>query len=67
MTAENNNAIAIATLSNWLKILRQSFFLTNEKQNQNLSHLARAIFFYRTLHVRFFPRFEQVPGNSLEF
>ena len=69
MTAENNHAIAIASLSNWLKILRQFFFfLTNEKQNQNLSHLARAIFFFIAPCTYDFSRalskFQVIPWSS---
>ena len=43
MTVKTNYAITIATLSDWLKKPRASFS-TNEKQNQNQSHLERAIF-----------------------
>ena len=38
MTVESNYVIVIATLSDWLT------FSTNEKQNQNQSHLVRVIF-----------------------
>ena len=43
MTVESNYAVAIATLGDWLKKSRASFS-TNKKQNQNQSHLVRAIF-----------------------
>ena len=42
MTVESNYVIAIATLSDWLK--RRASFSTNEKQNQNQSHLVRVNF-----------------------
>ena len=42
MTEESNYVIAIATLSDWLKI-RASFSIY-EKQNQNHSHHVRMIF-----------------------
>ena len=41
MTRESN--YAIATVSDWLKNLAP-VFQPNEKQNQNQSHLVRAIF-----------------------
>ena len=40
MAVESNYAITIATLTDWMKNLRQ-VFLANEKQNP--SHLVRAI------------------------
>lgn len=45
MTVESSDmiAIAIASLSDWLKILTP-VFSTNEKQNQNQSLLGRATF-----------------------
>ena len=43
MTVESNYVIAIAMHSDWLKKTRASFS-TNEKQNQNQSHLVRVIF-----------------------
>ena len=42
MTFETNHVIANVTLGDWLK--SRSSFSTNEKQNQNQSHLERAIF-----------------------
>ena len=53
MTDESNYAIAIATLNVWLQNV-SPVFLTNEKQNQNQSHLVRVIL----------PSFEHVTGNS---
>ena len=56
MTVESNYTIAITTLNIWLQNV-STVFLTNEKQNQNRSHLVRAIF----------PCYEQVTGKSQEF
>ena len=52
MTVQSEYAIAIATLSDWLKNVVP--FLQLMRSN-------------RTLYARLFPRFEQVTGNSLEF
>ena len=52
MTVQSEYAIAIATLSDWLKNVVPFFQL----MRSNL-----------TLYARLFPRFEQVTGNSLEF
>ena len=43
MTVESYYAIAFAALGDWLEKPR-AIFLTNEKQNQNQSHLVRMIF-----------------------
>ena len=51
MTVESNYVIAIATLSDWLKNVRQ--FSTNENQSR--------------LYTQFFPRFEQVTADCKEF
>ena len=56
MTVESSYAIAIATLSDWLKDLASVFQPMRSKTKTN-----------RTLHARFFPRFEQVTGNGLQF
>ena len=47
MIVESNNAIAIATLSDWLKALMLLFQAIRSKTNT-------------TLHARFFPRFDKV-------
>ena len=46
MTVETNDAIAIAiaSLRRWLANKLHASFSTNEKQNQNHSHLVRAFF-----------------------
>ena len=47
MTVESSYVIAIATLSDWLKIRDcdcYASFSINEKQNQNQSHYVRVIF-----------------------
>ena len=54
MTVESNYAIAIATLSDWLKNSAAASFSTNEKQNQNQSRLVRVIFS---------ALFKQITGN----
>ena len=56
MTVESSYAIAIATLSDWLKDLAPEFRPMRSKTKTN-----------RTLHARLFPSFEQVTGNGLEF
>ena len=59
MTVESNIAIAIAmaTLSeNWLKNVMPDFQPMSSKTKAN-----------HTLYARFFPRFEKVTDNSLEF
>ena len=56
MTVESNYAIAITTLNVWLQNV-SPVFLTNEKQNQNRSHVVHAIF----------PCYKQVTGKSQEF
>ena len=59
MTIESNYAIAIAiaTLSDWLKNLAPIFQpMRTSKTKTN-----------HTLCARFFPRFEQVTGNSRHF
>ena len=43
MTVESNYAIAIATLTDWLKRFAP-VFLAKEKQNKNQSHLSNMIF-----------------------
>ena len=50
MTVESNYAIAIATLSDWLK--RVAFQPMRSKTKTN-----------RTMYTSFFPRFERVTGN----
>ena len=52
MTVQSEYAIAIATLSDWLKNVVPFFQLMRSN---------------RTLYARLFSRFEQVTGNSLEF
>ena len=54
MTVENSKAIAIATLSDWLKTLVPLFRAIRSKTNT-------------TLYARFFPRFEKVTVNCREF
>ena len=55
MTVESSYAIAMATLSDWLKDLAPVFQPMRSKAKTN-----------RTLHARFFPRFEQVTGNGFQ-
>ena len=52
MTVENNYAIAIATLSDWLKSLAPVFQPMRSKIETN-----------RTLYARYFPRFKKVTGD----
>ena len=54
MTVENNYAIAISTLSDWLKNLAP----VNQQMKRKTN---------RDLHARFFPRFEQRTWNCLGF
>ena len=54
MTVESNYAVAIATLSDWLKRLAPVFQPIRNKTKSS-----------RTLYAIFFPRFEQVTGNWL--
>ena len=56
MTVENNNAIAIAALIDWLMILAPIFQLITSKAKTNY------IMFEQELKP-FFPRFQQVTGN----
>ena len=56
MTVESNYAIAIATLSDWLKSNAPVFQPIRSKTKIN-----------RTLYARFFPRFEQVTDYCEEF
>ena len=56
MTLESNYAIAIATLGHWLKNLVLVYEPMRNKTKTN-----------RTLHARFFARFEQVTSNCWEF
>jgi len=53
MTVGSYYAIAIATLSDWLKNLAPVFQPMRSKTKTN-----------RCLYGRFFPRFEQVSGNG---
>ena len=48
MTVESNDAIAIASLNDWLKKSRASFS-TNENQNQHQWNFLRATFFFHAL------------------
>ena len=52
MTVESQYAIAIASLSDWLKNLSPFFQPMRSKTKSK-----------RTLYALFFPRFEQVTGN----
>ena len=56
MTVESSNAIAIATLSDWLKDLAPEFQPMRSKTKTN-----------RTLYTLFFLRFKQITGNCHEF
>ena len=56
MNVESNDAITIATLSNWLKNLSQTFQPMRSKTNSN-----------RTLYAPLFPCFEPVTCNLKEF
>ena len=56
MAVESTYAIAIATLGDWLKKLVPDYQPMEMKTKTN-----------RHLHVRFFPRFEQVTWNCYEF
>ena len=53
---DSNYAIAIAILIDWLKNSAPVFQPMRTKTKSN-----------RTMHARFFPRFEQVTGNCYEF
>ena len=44
VTVDSNHTIAISTLSDWLNNSAPVFQPISEKQNQNRSHIARAIF-----------------------
>jgi len=52
MTVESSDAIAIASLSDWLKILTPVFLQMRSKTKTN-----------RCLHARLFLRLEQVRGT----
>ena len=52
MIVESNYVIAIAALSDWLKILAPVFQPMRSKTKTN-----------RNMYARFFPRFERVTGN----
>ena len=51
MIVEGNYAIAITTLRDWLKNLPPVLRMRSKTKTNHI------------LHVRFFPRFEQVTGN----
>ena len=44
VTVDSNHTIAISTLNDWLNNSAPVFQPISEKQNQNWSHIARAIF-----------------------